>query len=185
MRFLSLDPSRGSTGLSRREGEKVMNRQHHERGDSSAPSRHHLGARVQQPARRAAIGVLATVAISLALPSGTASAHAPISAPATTSTAFCPLGTHDGPGSGCRGGSLSEGDRWKRAGRAQAESTKDAAGCAIEGVGKTLVPQRKGLPRPGERVKPQPLNPAQIFWGSQWEAFKCGVRERAVDAVNR
>lgn len=79
---------------------------------------------------------------------GVASSSAPASAGTMSSSSitlvgFCPFGTHRGPGSGCRGGSINNNARVNRAAAETGRMYVDAAECAGEAVGKSAWKNRK------------------------------------------
>ncbi|MDD7966560.1 hypothetical protein [Actinomycetospora lemnae] len=111
------------------------------------------------------------VAGSLALGGGflaapSASAATPAVGPATASVAavpsWCPLGTHSGPGGGCRGGSVNDNERLNRSLAETGRMYADATECALKSVGKSVVKNRKKPSVPG------------IAGGTVSPAFKCG-----------
>jgi hypothetical protein len=80
----------------------------------------------------------------VALPATASAAEAPAGVAASRMvTAWCPFGTHSGPGGGCRGGSINDNDRANAAARDTADMYKDAGDCAVKAVGKSLWRNRK------------------------------------------
>jgi hypothetical protein len=79
---------------------------------------------------------------------GVAGSSVPAAAGTTSSSsiklvAFCPFGTHHGPGSGCRGGSINNNARANRAAAETGRMSVDAAECAGKAVGKSVWKNRK------------------------------------------
>ncbi|MBL8924916.1 MAG: hypothetical protein JNM77_01575 [Pseudonocardia sp.] len=94
---------------------------------------------------------LALSVVTTAPPAGAPGVAGP-SAPARVGTmssssielvAFCPFGTHHGPGSGCRGGSINDNARVNRAAAKTGRMYVDAAECAGKAVGKSVWKNRK------------------------------------------
>ncbi|GAA4991242.1 hypothetical protein WHI96_09105 [Pseudonocardia tropica] len=95
------------------------------------------------PIRRPVGAVAAALALTGALAAGLTlgpadSATRTVTAPVQT-VAFCPFGTHDGPGSGCRGGGIDDNQRLNDALSDTGAMYVDAGECALKAVGKSLV----------------------------------------------
>ncbi|MDD7966566.1 hypothetical protein [Actinomycetospora lemnae] len=65
----------------------------------------------------------------------TISHAAPLATSASLLPTWCPFGTHDGAGSGCRGGGINDNERVNRAARGTWVQYREAGRCAMEGVG--------------------------------------------------
>jgi hypothetical protein len=91
----------------------------------------------------------------------TVSHTAPLATSASLLPTWCPFGTHDGPGSGCRGGGIDDNERANRAARGTWVQYREAGRCALEGVA--------GAASEGLR-DPKRLAPDSLAGG-----FTCGV----------
>jgi hypothetical protein len=131
----------------------------------SASRTGHVAA-VRSTLLRAAVtaGVAGALAIGAStLPTGTSAPEISTTTAAVRLTGgFCPFGTHHGPGSGCRGGSVNNNQRLNDSLRDTGEMYLDAGECAGKAVGKSLWKNRK---------KP---TPPSVGLGTISPAIKCG-----------